>query len=363
MSPLRKSTRVLALLAGTISAPVWAQSQPLGLDALSAYNLIVLGNLTSSSEVEGRTFVGGDLSGNSSNYQISSSVPPLTGSVPGLTVVGNVTGGTKNLDNGSGAIVGGNVTSGFNLNGPAQTVDVGGTISNTNVNQNTVVSGLDSSNPAFAQSLTQYKSAMGTSMTGLSYQLGQLASTASVTMNGSTGVFNVPAHATTPTVFNLTASQLAGMSAIQFNTDGSNLVVVNVTGASAALTQNFLGGTDNLGKSVIWNFPDATTLTDTTAWGGSVLAPLAAATTSNYIQGSAVFGSLVQNGEFHIGTLDPGYTLPSTSSSTTSSTSSGGSTGGTVVPEPGMVALFAAGAAGLLWRRRRASGGKGPAAL
>jgi len=357
MSLLRNSTRILTLLAGTISAPVWAQSQPLGLDAMSAYNLIVLGNLTSSSEVEGRTFVGGDLTGNSSNYQISSSVPPLTGSVPGLTVVGNVTGGTKNLDNGSGAIVGGNVTSGFNLNGAAQTVDVGGTISNTNVNQNTVVSGLAASNPAFAQSLTQYKSAMGTSMTGLSYQLGQLASTASVAMNGSTGVFNVPAHATTTTVFNLTASQLAGMSAIQFNTDGSNLVVVNVTGASAALSQNFLGGTDNLGKSVIWNFPNATSLTDTTAWGGSVLAPLAAATTANYIQGSAVFGSLIQNGEMHIGTLDGGYTLPSSSSSssTTSSTSStSSSSGGADVPEPGMVALFAAGAAGLVWRRRRA---------
>jgi choice-of-anchor A domain-containing protein len=357
MTILGNSTRILALLASTMSASAWADSQPLGLAAMSDYNLIVLGDLNSSSEVEGRTFVGGNLTGNSSNYEISSSVPAVTGGVPGLTVVGNVTGGTKNLNNGSGAIVGGNVTSGFNLNGAAQTVDVGGTISNTNVNQNTVVSGLDASNPAFAQSLSQYKSAMGTSMTGLSYQLGQLASTASVSMNGSTGVFNVPAHATTPTVFNLTASQLAGMSAIQFNTDGSNLVVVNVTGASATLSQNFLGGTDNLGKTVIWNFPNATKLTDTTAWGGSVLAPLAAATTANYIQGSAVFGSLVQNGEMHIGTLDGGYTLPSTpmggstTSSTTSSTSS--SSGGAAVPEPGMVALFAAGAAGLMWRRRR----------
>jgi len=355
MTFLGNSVRVITVVAGTLLAtPVIAQSQPLGLTAMSDYNLIVLGDLNSSSEVEGRTFVGGNLTGNSSNYEISSSVPPVTGGVPGLTVVGNVTGGTKNLNNGSGAIVGGNVTSGFNLNGSPQTVDVGGTISNTNVNQNTVVSGLDASNPAFAQSLTQYKSAMGTSMTGLSYQLGQLSSNASVAMNGSTGVFNVPAHATTPTVFNLTASQLAGMSAIQFNTDGSNLVVVNVTGASVALSQNFLGGTDNLGQTVIWNFPNATSLTDTTAWGGSVLAPLAAATTSNYIQGSAVFGSLTQNGEMHIGTLDGGYSLPSSpvDGSTTSSTSS---SGGSAVPEPGMLALFGIGAAGLVWRRRRAT--------
>ena len=93
--------------------------------------------------------------------------------------------------------------------------------------------------------MTQYGSAMGTSMTGLSQQLAQLGTTASVTMNGSTGVFNVPSAAGTPTVFNLTTSQLAGMSAIQFNTNGSNLVVVNVTGNPVNLNQNFLGGTNN----------------------------------------------------------------------------------------------------------------------
>jgi hypothetical protein len=142
------------------------------------------------------------------------------------------------------------------------------------------------------------------------------------------------------------------MSAIQFSTDGSGLVVVNVTGASVALAQNFLGGTNNLGQNVIWNFPDATSLSLTTAWGGSVLAPLAAATTANYIQGSGVFASLTQNGEMHIGTLGGGYSLPTSplGGSTTSSTSS---SGGLEVPEPGMVALFAAGAAGLFWRRRR----------
>ena len=352
MMSLRESFALFALAGAAVAMPARAQSDPLGLNALSTFNLIVLGDLNSSSEVEGRTFVGGNLVGNSSNYDISSSVPASTYSVPGLTVVGNVTGGTKNLDNGSGAIVGGNVSSGFNLNGAAQTVDVGGTISNTNVNQNTVVSGLGASNPAFVQNLTQYGSAMGTSMTGLSYQLGVLPSTASVVMNGSTGVFNVPSGASTPTVFNLTASQLAQMSAIQFNTDGSSMVVVNVTGASVALAQNFLGGTNNLGQSVIWNFPNATSLSLTTAWGGSVLAPLAAAVTGNYIQGSGVFGSLTQNGEMHIGTFSTSFGLPSGGGSTTSTTSS--SSSGGEVPEPGMMALFASGAAGLVGRRRRA---------
>ncbi|WP_353229935.1 choice-of-anchor A family protein [Novosphingobium sp.] len=357
----RARTAMMMLAAGpmalilTTATPAGAATDPLGLDALNAYNLVVLGDLNSSSEVEGRTFVGGNLVGNSSNYQISAAVPASTYTVPGLTVVGNVTGGTKNLNNGSGAVIGGNVSSGFNLNGPVQTVQVGGSISNTNVNQNTVVSGLNASNPAFSQNLTQYGSALGTSMIGLSYQLGQLPPTASVAMNGSTGVFTVPSTPGSPTVFTLTASQLAGMSAIQFNTNGANLVVVNVTGASVALSQNFLGGTNNLGQSVIWNFPDATALSLTTAWGGSVLAPRATATTANYIQGSAVFGSLTQNGEMHIGTLGTGYVLPASpiGTSTTSSTSSGS---GAEVPEPGMGALFAVGLAVLVWWRRRRSG-------
>lgn len=352
MNRFRAIAAGVAAVAIALAAPALADSQPLGLDALAAYNLIVLGNLNSSSEVEGRTFVGGDLTGNSSNYLISSSVPPTTSTVPGLTVVGSVTGGAKNLNNGSGALVGGNVSSGFNLNGPAQSVQVGGTISNTNVNQNTVVSGLGASDPAFVQGLTQYGSAMGTSMTGLSHQLSQLATTATVSMNGSTGVFTVPATPGTPTVFNLTASQLAGMSAIQFNTNGSNLVVVNVTGDPVNLIQNFLGGTNNLGTSVIWNFPDAKTLNLTTAWGGSVLAPFAAATTANYIQGSAVFGSLTQNGEMHIGTFANTYTIPSSPIGTSSSSTSS-SSGSTAIPEPGMIALFAGAVIALALGRRR----------
>jgi choice-of-anchor A domain-containing protein len=110
----------IGLIAAAIPS-LAAASPVVGIDALKEWNLIVLGDLTSSSEVEGRTFVGGNLSGNSSNYQIRN-VPPSTYAVPGLTVVGNVLGGTKNLNNGSGALIGGNVASGFNLNGGVQTV-------------------------------------------------------------------------------------------------------------------------------------------------------------------------------------------------------------------------------------------------
>lgn len=342
------------LLLGT-AVPAIAQSgQIVGIDALREWNLVVLGNLESSSEVEGRTFVGGNLTGNSSNYGIRATTS--ANGQPGLTVVGNVSGSHKNLNNGSGAVVGGNVTSGFNLNGPAQTVKVGGTISNTNVNQNIVQSNLGASNPAFVIGLQQNKSNLTSSLNSLSFEMGTLKTTSQFSVSGNRGTFNAAAGSNGLAVFNIAAADLDRIGEIQFNLNGADTAIVNVSGRTITLNDNFLGGTNNLGEHVIWNFPEAETLTLSTAWGGSVLAPLADAETRNYIQGSAVFGNLKQNGEMHIGTFKGGYisTGGSTSSGSASGgTTSGGSGGAIEVPEPGMVGLFALGVGGLLWMRRR----------
>ena len=364
------STRILllaAIVAAAVTSPLFAQSGSIkGIDALREWNLVVLGNLESSSEVEGRTFVGGNLSGNSSNYGIRTT--PSPNGQPGLTVVGNVTGSHKNLNNGSGAAIGGNVSSGFNLNGPNQTVKVGGTISNTNVNQNSVIANLDASNPAFGLGLQQNKAELKSSLGSLSFDMGTLTANSQLSVQGNRGTFNAQPNAQGLAVFNITAADLDRIGEIQFNLNGADTAIVNVSGRSINLNDNFLGGTNNLGERVIWNFPDAETLSLTTAWGGSVLAPLADAETRNYIQGSAVFGNLRQNGEMHIGTFKGGYVTPPTGSSSTGgdsstggSSSGGASSGGAVpVPEPGMFGLFGLGVGGLiLWRRRRSKRGGG----
>jgi choice-of-anchor A domain-containing protein len=343
-----------AALYGLLAAP--AGAAVVSTDALREWNLIVLGDLTSSSEVEGRTFVGGNLSGSSSNYQASGATPASPTGQPGLTVVGNVTGGHKNLNNGSGAVVGGNVTSGFNLNGPPQTVKVGGTIANTNVNQNTVRSGLAQSDAYFLSNLNQQKALLVSSLTDLSDSLSQLAANSTLTIAHNRATLVAAPDTAGMAVFNLTAADLNRFGEIALNVNGADTVVINVSGAGATLNDNFLGGTANLGQRVIWNFHEATSLTLTTAWGGSILAPRAAATTANYVQGSAVFASLTQNGEFHLGTYAGSYFPPLVPPGGDNSPGggSGGGGGGTPVPEPAAwPALLAALA--LLWAARRRS--------
>lgn len=341
----RVKVSVLAMVASlAMAAPASAQSI-VGLDVLRTWNLVVLGDLTSSSEVEGRTFVGGNLNGSSSNYQIRTPEPSPY-NVTGLTVVGDVNGSHKNLNGGSGAVVGGNVNSGFNLNGAPQTVKVGGTIANTNVNQNTVTSGLAASDPSFLVNLKQQGSLIASSMGELSRTFGGMASNSNLTISGNRGTFDAKPDAQDVAVFNISSTDLDRIGEIKFNLNGADTAIVNVTGANVTLNDNFLGGTTGLGKHVIWNLVDAQKVDATTAWGGSVLAPGAAATTGNYIEGSAVFGSLVQNGEFHLGTYVGTYNPPVGPPPVDG--------GGSPTPIPGEAAgLFALGAIGLWMMRRR----------
>ena len=305
------TTRLAALALTALAlapAPAFAATQLQGVAALHEWNLIVLGNVQSSSEVEGRTFIGGDLSGNSSNYQTRTPAPSSNGN-PGLTVVGNVTGGTKNLNNGSGATIGGNVTSGFNLNGPVQTVNVGGTISSTNVNQNTVNSGLASTS-GFLSALADQRDELISSLASLSQSLAGLAPTNTASIASNRATFDVTPDSQGLAVYSLNASDLDTFGEIQFNRNGADTVIVNVSGLAPVLNDNFLGSSSGLGANVIWNFADATTISLTTAWKGSILAPFANATTGNFIEGSAVFNNLVQNGEVHLGTYSGNYAPP-----------------------------------------------------
>lgn len=96
-----------------LAAPVSAHANAIGL--LTQFNAIVFGSFTSSADVEGRTVVGGDMTGGA-----TFALNPLSGtsSYSALTVYGNETSsGNFNIDQGGGLTIQGSNNGNFNLNG------------------------------------------------------------------------------------------------------------------------------------------------------------------------------------------------------------------------------------------------------
>lgn len=314
------------------------------LDAMSYYNLIVRGDVTTTSEVEGRGFVGGSLKGQATQFNLDN----LSGY--GLTVVGDTVGGKKNT---WGDIqVGGNVSSGVEFQSAgAQVLTYGGTLSNTNVNNpDTAVKvvGLQSTLAAERNELFGDPSVSGD--TGdfgeLSTYLKNLAVTDSTSLTGNNLTFNATSGGDVAvfSIANLTTA-LGATSDLKFTFPADyDLVVINVAGTNITLPGGFnFNGPGSLGTKVIWNFYEATSLDfGSKAFYGSVLAPTAQATIGNFIEGTAVFAGLTANGEIHTPGLTT-YRVPPPPPTT-------------VVPEPGAWALMILGfgAAGSMIRRRRA---------
>ncbi len=119
-----------AIVLAAVVAVGSASIEPATAGPLNDYDLIVFGDLTTSSEVEGKTFVGGNLSG-TSNYGTKLTIPSSTVS---LQVGGSITSGNIQLNAGS-LQVAGNISANVNMNSQGNYA-VGGTISG-NVNGGT----------------------------------------------------------------------------------------------------------------------------------------------------------------------------------------------------------------------------------
>jgi hypothetical protein len=154
-----------ALVAATAAVPAAAAigDAKAGLQAMRETNLIVLGNWQAGQDVEGKTFVGGNASGNSSTLGIGRGNQGATpSSRPTLTIGGNNSINGINLNNGSNGgngpvatspgvvivgdsksisvnaqgasiVVGGNLQGNYNV-GAGQTFSVGGNITNGGIN-------------------------------------------------------------------------------------------------------------------------------------------------------------------------------------------------------------------------------------
>ena len=266
---------VLASMAGSASASV-----------LNQYNLMVMGNLTSTSEVEGRTFVGGNLGGPASNYATQLN-PQAHLLIDTLLVGGNITAGNVNVNAGnvrrSGARFGN-----MNMNG-------GGT---------------ESVDAAVAGLVAPYSA----TLSNISSHLASLTTNSTVSLPGqqpSAATFNAnPGGPSNLAVFSINASDLFSNGMVQqinLNANGASSIVINVYGGNVVYnTGNFVGAwhDQSVRATTIWNFVDATSIDLQRQINGAILAPNASLTNNTAIEGSVfIGGSFTQNGEVHL----PGY--------------------------------------------------------
>lgn len=132
-------------LAALLSTPASAAGNAAnGLQAMRELNLIVLDNLNAGHETEGKAFIGGNITGQTSNFGIGNSTQGGAISTRRTLTVGGNVGPQVNLNQGSnggngsvasnpGILIGGNYAGG-NFNVPGAAIDIGGNFSNGNVN-------------------------------------------------------------------------------------------------------------------------------------------------------------------------------------------------------------------------------------
>ena len=320
-------TRTVALTALMLAGSVQAATAPAPLTALQTlqqFNAVVLTNAKSDSHIDGRTWIGGSLTGNNSpvfdmhpNDVPASNYAGLTvmgvGVASGANAVSNaqvtangavVYGNTKNLsiNNGHSAIYGNTESTDFNGSGSYYVTGTAGSGNKgvTEITADTYVGSVQEKNSLAAGS-TNFAGVLGS----LSNQLKSLTPTSSVNIVGEQANFTAVVK-NGVAVFNLNDidTQLFSSSVKRFSfsgLEGATSVIFNTDIDSAVLADDFLGGAaPNYGAKMIWNFTKATSLTVYNQFGGSILATKAALTNYQNIEGGVYVNSLDQHAEIHL---------------------------------------------------------------
>ncbi|MBP1206961.1 choice-of-anchor A domain-containing protein [Duganella sp. 1411] len=313
----------LATAAAILAAP--AQAGSLNQQQIfDQFNVVTLGDMKSTSHVDGRTYVTGSIQGNgavlgmhpndikASNYaavtvkgvNVKSGQAAMSGTQvtdKGAVVYGNIFNSIVN--NGSSAIYGNSVNTSYNGNG---SVYIQGNTNGGNVNVsklNTVPAGSVQATNSTAATSTD----MGKILTAVSNQMKTYQSTGSkVVIEAGKATFNAKVNNLGVAVFDLTdiESTLFNQNLVHefaFNFNGATSVYMNSGITSGVINDNFLAGSAiDAGKKVIWNFYNATDLTINAQFGGSILAVNSNLINNANIEGGVYVNNLDSRAEIHI---------------------------------------------------------------
>lgn len=281
--------------AGQAPAAMLAAPISNAISQLQEWNLISFNNYTAQNEVEGRVFVGGNMTNANSQFNFRGSTPSSYGT-GAVTVVGSASGSKIDFRAGD-LIVGGN-DSAYTLesNGSSNLVYVGGTDSSTNHNNTTITTGLANSNANFTSTLNNQKNLLVNSLTSLSDNLKALTPTGTVNTANNALTFTASQGLN---VLNLTVAQINqyAQNYIDIISPSGTTTVINVSG-SGTISRNF--NSQSSATNIIWNFYDATSLT-LGNWQGTVLATNAdfVKDTSGAINGTVVAKNVANYAEVH----------------------------------------------------------------
>jgi choice-of-anchor A domain-containing protein len=241
-------SRVVLAASAVAAAALSAGSAQAGI--LSNWNLIVRGSVVSSSEVDGSALIGGNLAG-ANNYTIQGVTAP--GNV-GLAVGGNVNGGPISINNGGNFRFNGTVSAIVNLNG-------GGN------------SAADPTIPVQVTSAFSQVAAISASLAGL-------APNGTLDGAGNMNASPVNLGGQLVAVYNITPAQWSSLGQLNLNFGSATSVIINVLTAGAVSLNappNLIGGFNQSNSArILWNMPNATSLTVNNTFNGALLAPGAA---------------------------------------------------------------------------------------
>ncbi len=248
------------------------------------YNVVTLGDLTTTQDIEGTVFVGGNLDGGPMQIPSNGNVQyPSSGYT--ASVAGNINATNVHIEQGS-LLLGGSNNGSVTFNGG------GSLVADT---QHVLTGQLSTLTSQLNSAVTAYSA---------------LTANSSVTLpsGGQPGpiTFNAVANANGVAVFNITTALFSTPNVQQVNLNlgaGVKDIVINVSGGGS-ITQNFnwIGWANNPGiqATTMWNFENATSLNIQTEFYGAVLAPDATLSGSSPYQGSLFIKSLNTNGEVHL---------------------------------------------------------------
>lgn len=246
-------------------------------------------SFTGNSEAEGRVFIQGNSNG---TVTVNDRVRGDNGDgFDDLIISGDVTGGRVTVGNSGNLTVGGNVTNtSLQLNGGVQTATLGGVRTGGNFNQNEDILIQNATNLRIPNVSFDAFAAESAFLRGLDSVAVNTSDRNNIVFGGA------------PVVS--TSIAALGSGTARFNLTGLDTLIVNVSGTSGRIGVNFVDNNGirpiNAATAVIFNFFEAETLTLGSTLFGHVIAPSATVTLGSSNEGTIISRALVaNNGELH----------------------------------------------------------------